>query len=603
MLKRNSTIWMMIGLLYAFPQLLSAQSSYSKLLYHVPLTSEAVNPIGAITSTAGEYTSKGWTAKGTNGQLRIDLDGFLPFEGMMEISVSGLMPTVTDEWIPFALYSRGDGNFDKVDPSPGSYAFIKTDERYSGNNLDFKFFGAAFYGANGSNRQDFSIYKRSWSTSTVYKFYIIWNQKTIKLMLNNETLGERKFEKQMESFGYIFLGRDNTYNTTMKSVYYRDLKIYVSETDHPFLSMADAYNEMADKKVGGQGIAIADVDKNGEEDLYVTRFYGAGGDWPNLLYMQSNDSFIEDGTARGVSDPAFSYQPLFADFDKDGDVDLFVNNFSRTPDYTNQPNHLYLNDGNGNFTDASVNLSGNTEADGRSATLIDIENDGDMDVVVLGETAAHKVYINNGSAQFSAQTRGLENFRSSANKYQSAAAGDLNGDGSADLALLHQTGIQIARNNGSGTFVAGPVITLPATAAAVTLADIDNDADLDILSANSGTDNPRVEIMRNDGNLSFTSISGSSSIGVSTFSVLPGDWNNDGKVDIFLIDRNTTGRLYLNDGTGRFTEKTKTGVDAVFADGRGSATLDVNQDGRLDIYAAARGGFAVDDKTKEEKPY
>ncbi|RPH93422.1 MAG: hypothetical protein EHM72_16365, partial [Calditrichaeota bacterium] len=72
---------------------------------------------------------------------------------------------------------------------------------------------------------------------------------------------------------------------------------------------------------------------------------------------------------------------------------------------------------------------------------------------------------------------------------------------------------------------------------------------------------------------------------------------------IFLIDRNTTGRLYLNDGTGRFTEKTKTGVDAVFADGRGSATLDVNQDGRLDIYAAARGGFAVDDKTKEEKPY
>ncbi|RQW03268.1 CRTAC1 family protein, partial [candidate division KSB1 bacterium] len=92
-------------------------------------------------------------------------------------------------------------------------------------------------------------------------------------------------------------------------------------------------------------------------------------------------------------------------------------------------------------------------------------------------------------------------------------------------------------------------------------------------------------------------------LAISTYGAITGDWNNDSYIDLFAIERNGSGKLYLNDAAGRFLEKANTGVEASFIDGRGAATLDVNDDGRLDIYAISHGGIAIDDATKEEKPY
>lgn len=607
MFKKIGTRFALIFLFLSVTSTAFAQLKHTRLLYHVPLTSDTPSDIGVIAATGGEFSSKGWTPKNGSAQIRVECNSFLPFEGTLEVTVRGMMPTVNNEWIPIALYSRGDGKFDTVDPSPGSYVFLKTDQRYSGNGLDFKFFSSYFYGANkDTERKDTPINKRSWDPNKDYKFSIVWDSKTIKLKLGDELLAEQKFAKdtiirQMESFGYIFLGRDDTYKTTMAGVYYRDLKIWGTETSYPFTNVARPYQEVADKKIGAQGIGLGDMDNNGSEDLNISRFMGAGIETPNLLYMQTSGAFAEESAIRNVADLGYSYQSLTGDFDKDGDQDLFVVNFYRADGYAGQPNHLYLNDGSGKFTDASANLSGDAAADANGGTLIDVDKDGDLDIVVVNQAAQHKVYVNDGNANFVVQTRGLENFRSSSFKYQGVTAGDLDGNGFQDLVLVHDTGIQVAKNNGSGTFVSGPSATIASGGSSATLCDIDNDADLDILvgSKSSG----RVEILRNDGNLTFTNISATQQISVNSMGVLPGDWNNDGKIDLFLIDISSTGKLYLNEGSSRFVEKTGTGVEAVFADGRGSATLDVNGDGRLDIYAAGRGGQATDDVTKEKKPY
>jgi hypothetical protein len=579
-----------------------AQLKHTRLLYNVPLISDTPNDIGVITATGGEFSAKGWTPKNSSAQLRVECKSFLPFEGTMEVTVRGMMPTVNNEWIPIALYSRGDGSFDTVDPSPGSYAFLKTDQSYAGSGLDFKFFSSYFYGSNTDTpRRYTALNKRTWDPAKDYKLSIVWDRNTIKMMLGDEVLAEHKFTGQMESFGYIFLGRDDTYRTTMTGVYYRDLKIWGTETSYPFTNIARPYQEVADKKIGAQGVGLGDMDNNGSEDFYISRFMGSGIETPNLLYMQTSGAFTEESATRNVADLGYSYQSLTGDFDGDGDQDLFVVNFYRTDGYANQPNHLYLNNGTGSFTDATANLSGNVAADGNGGTLIDIDKDGDLDIVVVDQAAQHKVYVNDGKANFVVQSRGLENFRSSSFKYQGVTAGDLDGDGFQDLVLVHDTGIQIAKNNGSGTFVSGPSASITSGGSSAALCDIDNDADLDILVASKSSG--RVEILRNDGNMTFTNISSTQQISVNSMGVLPGDWNNDGKIDLFLIDISSTGKLYLNDGSSRFTEKLGTGVEAVFADGRGSSTLDVNGDGRLDIYALGRGGQATDAVTKEKKSY
>ncbi|MBN1481069.1 Ig-like domain-containing protein [candidate division KSB1 bacterium] len=583
---------------------LDAQPRHDRLLHHVPMTSDAPNPIGDISDAGGEYTERGWTPTLGNGQFRVDLKSFLPFEGTLQVTISGLMPRVDVEWIPIALYSRGSGSFYEVDPSPGSYIFLKSDDHYQASGYDFKFFSAAFYGANeNSKRKDTPIYSRSWSFPREYVFKIIWNQETVWLMLDDEMLAVQAFKGQVESFGYIFLGTDDTYQSSVRGVYYKDLKIYVPDTNYPFANIADPYAEMAHRKIGGQGVSLSDINKNGAEDIYISNFFNSGHDVDNLLYVQNNASFNEEGIPRGVNDPSYSTQSLIGDFDADGDNDIFVVNFHRSPDYSNGPNHLYINDGTGNFIDRTINLENNTPYDSKGATMLDIENDGDLDVVVINSASQHQVYVNDGAARFTVQTRGLENFRSASRKYKGAVSGDLNKDGYQDLVIVHDSGLSIAKNDGSGTFRSAAELSVPASANSASLIDIDRDADLDILVGVHASDYGRIEMFRNEGNYTFSNISSLQEIPISSYGAIPGDWNNDGHVDLFAIERNGTGKLYLNDSFGKFSEKKYTGVEAQFIDGRGAATLDVNDDGRLDIYAISHGSIEIDDESREEKPY
>ncbi|MEW6159693.1 MAG: VCBS repeat-containing protein, partial [Verrucomicrobiota bacterium] len=117
------------------------------------------------------------------------------------------------------------------------------------------------------------------------------------------------------------------------------------------------------------GVTMADVNQDGLIDIYVCRaFHSEGTMRANLLFINNGDlTFTERAKEYGVADESFSTQATFFDYDLDGDLDLYVGNHSRRPtldhdesyrNFLNPPfdlsDHLYRNNGNGTFTDVTI---------------------------------------------------------------------------------------------------------------------------------------------------------------------------------------------------------------------------------------------------------
>ena len=137
---------------------------------------------------------------------------------------------------------------------------------------------------------------------------------------------------------------------------------------------------------------FGDINNNGWFDLVVTNFH----DEPNMLFLNDGDGFFSDATyqwgfgAQGLS--YLSWGADFADFDNDADIDLFVVNGHIDENVTEaqpslsyaQPNQIFLNDGDGKFTDVSASAGDglNLEQVSRGGAFGDYDNDGDIDVLV-----------------------------------------------------------------------------------------------------------------------------------------------------------------------------------------------------------------------------
>ncbi len=135
---------------------------------------------------------------------------------------------------------------------------------------------------------------------------------------------------------------------------------------------------------------LADVDNDGDLDLYIayhapaaervpeTIFISVDGLQDRLWINDGTGQFTEESIERGLATRRWSFQGNFADFDEDGDVDIYqVNDFGR--------NTLFVNDGTGHFTDATLDWPG-TEAFGfgMSSSWGDYDTDGDLDLYVSG---------------------------------------------------------------------------------------------------------------------------------------------------------------------------------------------------------------------------
>ena len=349
----------------------------------------------------------------------------------------------------------------------------------------------------------------------------------------------------------------------------------------------------------GMGCVFADVDADGNLDLYVTN-YGA-----NILYRNNGNATFTDVTqTAGVGCELWSTGAAFADVDADSDLDLYVCNYvtydlekleqmqeeslqsgKPVPSALNphvfepQDNVFYRNNGDGTFTDVTTEV-GIAAPGGRSMQCIfsDFDNDNDLDLYVANDTSVNYVYRNDGNGAFTdvSNESWAADFRGS----MGLAAGDYDTDSDIDLFISHWVDEEntlyrnLLKEDPSSKHIRFVDESYSAMLAEVsikqigwgtTLFDYDNDGDLDIFVTNGSTFQelrqpevliPQVDALyRNDGDGSFSDVSESTGITElptrvgrgATF----GDYDNDGDVDIFIVNNHAPPTLLRNDGGNR----------------------------------------------------
>ena len=264
----------------------------------------------------------------------------------------------------------------------------------------------------------------------------------------------------------------------------------------------------------GQGVAIADVDNDGDEDVYVTN-YGA-----NVLYRNHGDGTFSLWTA-GVEDERWGTSAAFGDIDNDGNVDLYVCNYlafdrglldraipRRFCEYRGLEVQcgprgfgfvsgiLYRNHGDGTFEDWTERAGvENRETYQLGVIFSDLDLDGDSDLYVATDTTLNLLFENRGDGTFEDRSLLLGAGLSGNGKEQAGMgvdAGDVNGDGRVDLFVtnfaqdyntlyLNQGGLRFVDASDVANLV---VPSLPYLGWSTRLADLDADSDLDIFVVN-----------------------------------------------------------------------------------------------------------------------
>ncbi|UCE19883.1 MAG: VCBS repeat-containing protein [Gemmatimonadota bacterium] len=327
----------------------------------------------------------------------------------------------------------------------------------------------------------------------------------------------------------------------------------------------------------GYGVAWGDYDGDGYLDMYITN------DGPNILYRNNgHGTFTDVAIQAGVDQPAEGTGAAFFDYDNDGDLDIYVENYYSA-------DILYRNDGDGTFTDVTHDAGlGHTGWNGGTA-IGDYNNDGYLDIYISVHTGANVLYKNNGDGTFTDVTprAGVGD-----TGYGTGVAfADYDNDGDADLYVGNQGYPDILyRNNGDGTFsdvTSMAMLGHPGHSSCPEFGDFDNDGDLDLYLCNYGYNYTDPNILyRNNGDGTFTDVTENAGVGDINKGADArfGDCDNDGDLDIYLANRGQANVLYQNNGDGTFTDVAReTGVDDQ-GYGLGTGWGDYDNDGDLDIY-------------------
>jgi hypothetical protein len=348
--------------------------------------------------------------------------------------------------------------------------------------------------------------------------------------------------------------------------------LFKNNGDGTFTDVTDQAGVAAN--IYGMATIAADFDNDGFVDLFVTGYGRA------ILYHNSgNGTFTDVTTKAGINVDDWSISSAWLDYDRDGCVDLFVgryvkfdpkyrafypaDNYPGPLDYAGNTNRLYHNNCNGTFSDVT-DASGIGAYKGRAmgVTAADFDGDGWPDIYVSNDKTENFLFHNKHDGMFE-EIAGDLGVAYGQNGEMTSSMGptfaDIDGDGRLDLWVTDSKFDRLMRNTGKQGFedISASSGISAATGQYVSwgsgIYDFDNDGWLDILVFHGGLIHLVPEeqsLYRGLGNGKFADVSreGGPVLDVKTVArgACFGDYDNDGKVDAFVVNLGAQGTLLHN---------------------------------------------------------
>ncbi len=357
----------------------------------------------------------------------------------------------------------------------------------------------------------------------------------------------------------------------------------------------------------GGGVAVTDFDGDGWPDVYLVNgatFAALRGQEeapPAALFRNNRDGTFTDVTApAGVADLGWGQGACTGDYDNDGDEDLYVTNFG--------PNRLYRNDGQSRFTEIAAASGVTLGGWSTGCAFGDYDGDGLLDLFVAGNIILDLDRLPPAPSQ--AAFGGVP---PSSQAKTETTSGSMQAPYRPGMAYCEYRGVpamcgpkglkgapdHLFHNNGDGTFGEASVKAGVADPSGyyglgVAFFDFDDDGRLDLFVANDSCPN---YLYRNRGDGTFQDVSFASGAAFNEagqeqahMGVAVGDYDRDGRDDLHVTNfENDANILYHNDGRGLFSEATYPaglGIASVPFVGWGTNFLDYDNDGWLDLFVA-----------------
>jgi hypothetical protein len=349
-----------------------------------------------------------------------------------------------------------------------------------------------------------------------------------------------------------------------------------------------------DVEMMGMGVAVADFDNDGREDVYITALEG-----DRLFHNEGNGKFRDVTKASGIQNAAFGTSAAWLDYDRDGKADLFVANYVQwtqkgdlwcsldgatksycTPEsYKGNSSKLFHNLGNGRFEDVTQKAGlGDPTSKSLGIAVVDINNDGWPDLFVSNDTQPNKLYRNNRNGTFTeeAVAAGVAFGEDGvARGAMGVDFGDYDRSGRSHLLVGNFSNqmLGLYHNEGNNLFVDEAPRSAVGRSSLLSLAfgvfffDYDLDGYPDIFAANGHIDEeigrvqPKIQFKQpplafhNNGRGKFDDVSKSLGAELQRPIVARGaayaDFDHDGDLDLLISTNNGPAYLYRNDGGNR----------------------------------------------------
>lgn len=310
----------------------------------------------------------------------------------------------------------------------------------------------------------------------------------------------------------------------------------------------------------GGGSIFGDYDNDGDLDAFIpVGAFKSTEAGRNLLLRNDRGRFVEVGAPAGLTDEVPTDNAVWFDYDRDGNLDLYVGNIACDPPECSQElrNALYSSNGDGTFTDRTAEtgllhswtLETGCMPNGSNGGLLaaDFSDDGWPDLYVSMYGGANLLFLSQGEGRFALSTSPAI---SDSGRNWGAAVGDVDNDGDLDLVQTSrargpgaQSQLLVNRGSGvfeDGTYAAGLASLTAQDVLGCALGDIDNDGDLDLLTGDKHF------LFLNDGRGAFTSATSASGITGVWLGLSLGDYDLDGDLDAWYGTATEDGRLYRN---------------------------------------------------------